>query len=137
MTTYQTTLNVGFDMASVLEGVDKDLMMAILRVVMQHIGSENKISRNELVNEVHAQGFKQDERTIRASVSDLRRVYGIPVAGTGGKNGGYWILKDEKEKEAYCQVQLHDPGMSLLEQEAEIKKAFDRWHQGPQMRLGQ
>jgi hypothetical protein len=137
MKPYQTSLNVGFDMASVMNGVDKDLMMAILRVVMCHIGSENKISRTELVAEVHAQGFKQDERTIRAAVSEMRRLYGIPVAGTGGKNGGYWILKDENEKNAYCQVQLHDPGISLLEQEAEVRKAFDRWHQGPQMRLGQ
>jgi hypothetical protein len=137
MTTYQTALNTGFSMAAALEGVTGELEMAILRVVMFHVGAENRISRTELVAEVHAQGLKQDERTIRLAVSEMRRKYGIPIAGTGGTKGGYWLLKNEDEAAAYLKVELHDRGTSLLEQEAAVRKSFNRWYPGEQLRLGQ
>lgn len=134
--TYQTSLNTGFNMTQALGGVSGDLELAIIRVVMFHIGAENRISRTELVNEIHAQGLKQDERTIRLAVSEMRRNYGIPIAGTGGIKGGYWLLKDADEAENYLKVELHDRGTSLLQQEASVRKSFNRWYPGEQMRLG-
>jgi uncharacterized protein (DUF736 family) len=65
----------------------------------------------------------------------MRRTKGIPIAGTGGKNGGYWLLKDAKEKEDYLQVQLHDPAINMLEQEKSVNQAFDIWCPGDQMSL--
>lgn len=131
----QTTLNAGFDMASALSGVSNDLEWGILRVMMFHVGRANILKRADLVAELHASGFKQDDRTIRMAVSEMRRQKGIPIAGTGGINGGYWILKDQQEADDYLKVELHDRGTSLLEQESSIKKAFGRWYPNGQLNL--
>jgi len=131
----QTSLNIGFSMTQALEGVNNNLEMAILRVLMFHIGRENILSRTALVSEIHAQGFKQDDRTIRLAVSEMRSKYGIPIAGTGGIHGGYWILKNKAEADAYLQVELHDRGTSLLEQESAIRKSFARWYPNGQLNL--
>jgi len=132
----QISLNVGFDMAETLKSVTTELEMAILTIVLWHIGVENKISRKELVDQIHSQGFDQDERVIRLAISELR-LKGIPVAGTGGINGGYWILKDGAEKDAYVQVQLKDPGENLLAQASAIEKSFNRWYPNGQLSLSQ
>ena len=131
----QTSLNIGFEMAGALGEVSSKLVTAIVRVMMFHVGRENVISRLALVDEVRAQGVKVDERVIRLAVSELRRQQGMPIAGTGGINGGYWILKDEQEKNDYVKVQLHDPGINLLEQASSIEKSFSRWYPGGQLSL--
>ncbi|MHC1739703.1 MAG: hypothetical protein AB9897_01175 [Anaerolineaceae bacterium] len=133
----QTSLNLGFAMSSELAEVTDDLVTAIIRVMMFHVGRENVISRLALVEEVRAQGVKADERVIRLAVSELRRQKGMPIAGTGGIHGGYWILKDEKEKNDYVKVQLHDPGVNLLEQASAIEKSFNRWYPGGQLSINQ
>jgi hypothetical protein len=130
----QSNLNIGFSMTQALTGVSNELEMAILRVVMFHIGRENAISRSELLAELTSQGYRQDDRTVRLAVSELR-AKGIPLAGTGGIRGGYWILKDPKEADEYLKVELHDRGMNLLNQESAVRKSFDRWYPGGQLKL--
>jgi hypothetical protein len=131
----QTNLNLGFSLAAELEGVSDELISALIRVMMFHVGREKAIKRTELVDEINSQGIKADDRTIRLAISELRRQWGIPFAGTGGIRGGYWILKDQDEANSYMQVELHDRGISLLEQESAIRKGFDRWYPNGQLRL--
>lgn len=130
----QSNLNMGFSMSQALNGVSNDLEMAILRVVMYHIGREHAISREELLSELRSQGYKHDDRTVRLAVSELR-AKGIPLAGTGGIRGGYWILKDKQEADDYLKVELHDRGMNLLKQESAVRASFDRWFPGGQLKL--
>jgi hypothetical protein len=133
MTTYQTNLNAGFSLVAIVDQVSDELCMAIIRIVIFHIGEENKIPRVELVNELRSQGFKEDERVIREAISRLRLVYGFPIAGTGGINGGYWILKNDEEAKAYLKVELHTRAMTILMQESAIRKSFQRWYPGSQV----
>lgn len=135
MTTKQIALNVGFSKPDELANISERIRMKILQVVMYHVGIENKISRKDLLAELRAAGFNQDDRTIRLAISEMRRIYGIPIAGTGGIHGGYWILKNREEKDAYCLVELHDRGTSLLEQESSINKAAADWYPNGQLRL--
>ncbi len=131
----QISLNAGFSMLEALGDVTVELKMAILRVVLYHVGRENAISRSALMAEIHAQGIKVEERTVRLAISEMRSRSGIPIAGTGGIRGGYWILKDQAEADAYLQVELHARGIDLLEQESSIRKSFNRWYPGGQLRL--
>jgi hypothetical protein len=101
---------------------------------MFHIGRENAISRSDLLSELKSQGYKKDDRTVRLAVSELR-AKGIPLAGTGGIRGGYWILKDKKEADDYLKVELHDRGVNLLNQESAVRSSFDRWYPGGQLKL--
>ena len=137
MITQQISLNLGFSLAHELEGVTNELVSAIVRVMMFHVGRETIISRKALVLEINSQGIGSDERVIRLAISEMRRQLGIPIAGTGGINGGYWLLKNQEEADAYLKVQLHAPGINLLEQESSIRKAFNRWYPGGQLRLNQ
>jgi hypothetical protein len=131
----QMKLNVGFSLEEKKKGITDELINAIVMIAMFHVGRENAISRTNLVREIHARGFHQDERTIRIAISEMRRQLGIPIAGTGGKNGGYWLLKDKAESDAYCAVQLHDPGVNLLEQESSVQKNINRWYPNGQLSL--
>lgn len=133
----QTSLNMGFSLAAELGNVTDELVSAIIRVMFYHVGSDNRISRTDMMAELRSQGFVQSERTVRMAISELRRKFGIPIAGTGGINGGYWMLKDRQEADDYMKVQLHDPGTNLLEQESAIRKGAERWFSGDQLRLQQ
>lgn len=135
MTTKQIALNIGFSKKDAAANISEALRWKILQIVMYHVGIENKISRKDLLSELRSSGFDQDDRTVRLTISEMRRAYGIPIAGTGGIHGGYWILKDQAEKDAYCQVELHDRGTSLLEQESSINKAAADWYPNGQLRL--
>lgn len=133
MTNYQITLNTGFKLADLAKQVTDQLCTAIIRIVMFHIGIENKISRSALVTELRSQGFTEDERVIREAISQLRLTYGLPIAGTGGINGGYWILQNDEEAKAYLKVELHVRAMTILMQESAIRKAFTGWCPGSQV----
>lgn len=131
----QAKLNFGFSLEEKKKGITDDLINDIVMIAMFHIGRDNAISRTNLVREIHARGHHQDERTIRIAISELRRQLGIPIAGTGGKKGGYWLLKDKEESDAYCAIQLHDPGINLLEQESSVQKNINRWYPDGQLSL--
>lgn len=135
MTSKQIALNIGFNKSDEVANISEKLRWRILQIVMYHVGVENKISRKDLLNELRASGIYQDDRTVRLAISEMRRAYGIPIAGTGGIHGGYWILKNREEKDAYCKVELHDRGTSLLEQESSINKAANDWYPNGQLRL--
>ena len=131
----QIELNVGFSMDAQRAELTQHLQWAIMRIVSYHVGIDNKISRGLLMAELEAMGFTQSDRTVRLAISEMRRTLGIPIAGTGGKNGGYWMLKDKEEADAYCSIELHDRGISLLEQESAIRKAAADWYPNGQLRL--
>lgn len=135
MSTQQISLNIGFSMDAQKEQVSQHLQWEIMRILAYHVGADHRISRGHLMAELHAAGFTQSDRTVRLAISEMRRNLGIPIAGTGGKDGGYWMLKDQAEADAYCSVELHDRGISLLEQESAIRKAASDWYPNGQLRL--
>ena len=100
----QTDLNLGFSLTEELANISDDLVSAIVQLIMFRVGRENSISRKDMMNELRSRGYRQSERTVRLAISELRSKYGIPIAGTGGINGGYWLLKDRQEAEDYCKV---------------------------------
>jgi hypothetical protein len=131
----QFALNMGFSTDDIRAHVSQELQWAIMRILAYHVGADHRICGGALMAEMRAEGFQQSERTVRMAISEMRRTLGIPIAGTGGINGGYWMLKDQKEADEYCAVELHDRGLSLLEQESSIRKAAADWYPNGQLRL--
>jgi len=131
----QLNLNLGCDMARELENVTPELVQAIVITIAFHVGHENIISGPEFVRELQSQGHKVNSRSLRLAISKIVQKTGYPIAGTGGIMGGYWLLKDRNEAEQYMKVQLHEPGITLLQREAAIRKGFARWYPGDQLTL--
>lgn len=117
----------GFDLNTLIDNLEPGLDRAILRLMSFHIGQEKTISRQDLLNELHNQGFGMGDRAVRAQINLLRK-QGEPICSTGGVDGGYYYARDWRELMDYTERELHSRAMDLLEQEQALKhSAKERW----------
>ncbi len=103
------------------------LERALLRVLSYHIGKDNAISRPELLNDLARMGFRVHDRQARKGIEELRNNGHLIGASSG--DGGYYIIADQAEFEAYIAEETSRATKilnRLRAQEEQAKKVFSR-----------
>ena len=120
-------LNQGIDVKQMIADLPHGLDRAILRVLSYHVGRENAISRQDLLEAVASHGFIVQDRQLRLAINEQKK-QGVMICSTGGVNGGYWLAANWSELQEYIDRELHSRAMDLLEQEQALKAAAEkRW----------
>ena len=107
-----------------MSGINAD---AVLAALSARQGREMGITVKELVARLRGEPLrdgapfvqKNDDRTVRAAVEELRRK-GVHICGT--PSDGYYIARTEEELLATCRF-LYDRAMTSLTQVAAMRKA--------------
>jgi hypothetical protein len=69
---------------------DDKLQRTIFSLMQSHVGFDNRVGRDELVNRIKRL-MPTSDRQVRDAISDL------PIIGTSKGGGGYWIPANETE----------------------------------------
>lgn len=78
------------------------LQMALLGILIRHVGKENKISRSALLDTLHRGGFSVTDQTMRKNIEILRFLpEGALICSTTASEGGYWYAKNLDEVIGY------------------------------------
>jgi len=104
---------------------DKDVS-ALLRVLVNHVGKENKIDRRSLVTKMYGkytESLWRKMRMAKALLTKKRFSNGMKLSiGSSSGEGGYWIIYDESDREQ-CVAETGS-------RKAEIDDAFDNVKNG-------
>lgn len=106
--------------------VSRDELKKRIRDVLEgHEGPNNPITMTALhsavTGEVIIPWRRYDQsRITRSLVEELRRE-GMPIAHKGGRNGGYYLARNEAELQQTIEW-FHSRAMSSLKQEAALKR---------------
>ena len=120
----------------ILANLPSGLDRALLSILRFHIGKDNAISRDDLLEMLKMHGWETGDRAVRLQINLLRK-QGVLICSCGGRNGGYYLARDWSELLDYINAELHPRAMDLLEQEAALKVGAKReWGENsPQMGL--
>ena len=84
--------------------IDDEDVAKLLRVLINHVGKENKIDRRSLVNAMYGKYNTSTWRKMRMAKARLIKKefwFGkISICSSSGE-GGYWIALDEEDRESY------------------------------------
>ena len=108
-------------LASLPSGLDR----ALLSILRYHIGRDNAIPRDNLLERLKSMGWRTGDRLMRAQINLLRKD-GHLICSAGGHGGGYYIARDWGELEDYIGQELRPRAMDLLEQEKALKTGAHR-----------
>jgi len=92
---------------------------AILRVLSQHIGKENAVSKPVLLSTLAMNGFQVAERQARAAIVDLRKRGHLICSSSG--DGGYYLPASAEEYAEFAQVEYR----SKIADMADTLRAMD------------
>jgi hypothetical protein len=104
-----------------------ELQLTILEIINNHIGYDNRISRQLLCKELLWRGFEIKDRNMREQIEFLRSKApgGAYICSTTA--GGYWRAKDMAELTAYIEQDRRRAKMILARlrnQEMRASKAM-------------
>lgn len=68
---------------------------ALFDIIFEHKGSENAISRKELVSELNKKGFSADVSNIHITIGQLMEKRRLPICSIF--NGGYYYPKNRSD----------------------------------------
>jgi hypothetical protein len=89
------------------------LERAILRVLSDHIGKENTITKPKLLQDLARLGFHQHERQARLCIVELRK-HGHLICSSSG-DSGYYIASTVEEYEEFAQVEYRSKIVDMSE----------------------
>ena len=119
--------------------IPADLDDRVLRVIRQHQGKDNRVTRAQLVEAVFgvAEGDVELskstwDRQIREAITTLQARY--PIISSSG-DGGYWWPETMDEVNAYAR-EINSRAQALFEKSANVlRSARELFEEPPQMRL--
>lgn len=108
---------------------------AVLRVLSMHIGREQAVGREELVQVVASLGFPAHERQVREVIKDLRR-RGELICSAAGEDGGYYLAASREEFEEFAQAEFGAKIADMSQTLGAMRQAADSaFGQGMQLGL--
>lgn len=99
---------------------EKDMRNAI-KVLSEHIGKENAISKHELVIAIYGKYTVSTERKTREVISRLVRDYSLAIGSSSGSSG-YYLCGDADEKRDAVKELYHRADM-IRERGMELARA--------------
>jgi hypothetical protein len=128
-----------FDIEALIQGMDFCLERAILRILSFHMGEDNAISRQGLMENLAMHGFdygtgQMDPRTkrrvfndrpVRDQINQMRK-NSVPICAKSGVGGGYFWPVRWSELDAFIAKELHGKAMDLLEQEKILRQVGEK-----------
>jgi SAM-dependent methyltransferase len=111
----------------VVRKIPEGLGNAILNVLDFHRGPLAAIGREDLVDQLAANGFECHERLVREVIKILRRD-GHLICSAPGENGGYYMARDMAEylhfKEHEFEPKIADMKQTIQAMDEAAKKQF-------------
>ena len=83
----------------ILATTPANLHQRLLVELSKHIGSENRITKRDLIYRLFGKITSTTDRQTRDAIADLQEV-GFPIL-SGSSSGGYWMASSNREADPY------------------------------------
>jgi hypothetical protein len=117
-------------MDEIIGQMDPGLKRATLRVLSQHLGSENTIGRDALAANLHMLGFGREltpatfDRKVRATIAQLRKEGHLICSSSG--EGGYYLARTRGEYDEFSSGEYRAKIVDMSETLRAMDVAADR-----------
>jgi len=109
-----------------LKTMPAGLDRAILRILSQRVGMDNKILGSRMFDMLRGLGFAlRDPRQMREAIKGLRRD-GHLICSAPGTRGGYWLAANRKEFEDFGHAEFEAKIIDMSETWRAMRQAADQ-----------